>query len=117
MAQGGHSELFKVMVGQVSQDGKVDVILSKALSVLPETEIFEPVRNLLHHGHLADFSLSALPATPRVYPTRFKIEGISCRRPRSCSPTRSDGDQSNKANALGLMFRLNLLAIANEVIE
>src|SRR5271167_361523 len=50
MAQGGHSELFKVLVGQVSQDGKVDVILSKALSVLPETELPKPVRNLLHRG-------------------------------------------------------------------
>jgi hypothetical protein len=30
---------------------------------------------------------------------------------------RSDGDQSNKANALGLMFRPSRLAIANEVIE
>jgi hypothetical protein len=30
------------------QDGEIDVILGKALSVLPETELLKPVRNLLH---------------------------------------------------------------------
>ena len=29
---------------------KVDIILSKALRVLPETELLKPVRNLLHRG-------------------------------------------------------------------
>ena len=32
----------------------------KALRVLPETELFEPVRNLLHRDHQADFSLPVL---------------------------------------------------------
>ena len=31
-----------------SRDG--DPVLGKALSVLPETQLFEPVRNLLHRG-------------------------------------------------------------------
>jgi hypothetical protein len=38
------------LVCQIRQDGKIDIILSKALSVLRETERFEPVRNLLHRG-------------------------------------------------------------------
>jgi class 3 adenylate cyclase len=29
---------------------RIDVILGKALSVLPETELLKPVRNLLHRG-------------------------------------------------------------------
>jgi hypothetical protein len=37
-------------VCQIRQDAKANVILGKALSVLPETELFEPVRNQLHRG-------------------------------------------------------------------
>jgi hypothetical protein len=40
--------------------GNVNLILGKALGVLPETELFEPVGNLLHRGHQAEFSLPAL---------------------------------------------------------
>ena len=32
------------------EDGKVNVVLGKALSVLPKTELLKPVRNLLHRG-------------------------------------------------------------------
>ena len=35
---------------QIRQDSKANVILSETLSVLPETEPFEPFRNFLHRG-------------------------------------------------------------------
>jgi hypothetical protein len=50
MARRGHAELFQVLVGQVSQDGKIDVVISKMLSVLPKTELPKPIRNLLQRG-------------------------------------------------------------------
>jgi hypothetical protein len=43
-----HSEFFEVLVRQIRQDGKVNVILGKTLSVLPKAEPLKPVRNLLH---------------------------------------------------------------------
>ena len=46
----GNAEFFEVLVCQVGQNGSIDIVLGKALRVLPETELFEPVRNLLHHG-------------------------------------------------------------------
>ena len=43
-----HPDLFKVLIGEIGEDRKADVILGKALRMLPETEPFEPVRRLLH---------------------------------------------------------------------
>jgi hypothetical protein len=43
------------LVCQIRQDAKIDVILSKGLSVLPETEFFEQIRNLLHRGSPGGF--------------------------------------------------------------
>jgi hypothetical protein len=54
------TKLFEVLIGQVAKDGGVNVALGKALRVLGQAERFEPVRNLLHRGHQADFSLPAL---------------------------------------------------------
>jgi hypothetical protein len=50
MAERCNADLFEVLICQVSKDSKIDVVLGKALSVLPETELLEPVRNLLHRG-------------------------------------------------------------------
>jgi hypothetical protein len=50
MAKRRNADLFEVLICQISKDGKIDVVLGKALSVLPETELLEPVRNLLHRG-------------------------------------------------------------------
>ncbi len=50
MTQRGHPEFFQVLVRQIGQDGKIDVVLAKALGVLAETELLEPLRNLLHSG-------------------------------------------------------------------
>ena len=44
----------------MAENGNVNLVLGKALSVLPETEPFEPVRNLLHRRPSTDLTLSVL---------------------------------------------------------
>jgi hypothetical protein len=41
---------FRVLIGEIRQDDKTNVILGKARDVLPETELLKPLRNLLHRG-------------------------------------------------------------------
>ena len=48
MTKRGHAKLFKVLVCQIRQDAKVNVILGKALSVLPKAEFLKPVGDVLH---------------------------------------------------------------------
>ena len=38
----------EVLICEMTENGNVNLVLGKSLSVLPETELFEPVRNLLH---------------------------------------------------------------------
>src|SRR5262245_65371196 len=45
----------------MAENGNVNLVLGKALSVLPEAELFEPVRNPLHRNS-ADFPLASTPA-------------------------------------------------------
>src|SRR6516162_4215344 len=54
------TNLFEILIGQVTQNLEVNIVLGKALSVLPETELFEPVRNLLHRRPSTDLTLSVL---------------------------------------------------------
>jgi hypothetical protein len=44
----------------MAENGNVNLVLGKALSVLPETELFEPVCNLLHGRPSTDLTLSVL---------------------------------------------------------
>jgi hypothetical protein len=44
----------------MGQDSEGDIVLGKALRVLPETELFEPVRNLLHRRPSTDLTPSVL---------------------------------------------------------
>ena len=44
------AEIFEVLIGQMTEDRDIDVVLSKALRVLGHAELFEPLRNLLHCG-------------------------------------------------------------------
>src|SRR5262245_11841495 len=60
MPDRGDANRFEVLVGQVTQNFEINIILGKALSVLPETESFEPVRNLLHRRPSTDLTLSVL---------------------------------------------------------
>jgi hypothetical protein len=38
MAERQNADLFEVLICEISKDGQIDVVLGKALSVLPETE-------------------------------------------------------------------------------
>src|SRR6516225_7584538 len=61
------TNLFEILIGQVTQNLEINIILGKALSVLPETELFEPVRNLLHRRPSSDLALSALDRHVREF--------------------------------------------------
>jgi hypothetical protein len=39
-----------VLISQIGQDAKADVVFGKALRVLPETKLLKPVSDLLHRG-------------------------------------------------------------------
>jgi hypothetical protein len=39
-----------MLVGQVRENGHVNVVLGKPLRVLGHAELIEPIRNLLHRG-------------------------------------------------------------------
>jgi len=54
------TNLFEILIGQVLKNIEIDIILGKGLSVLPETELFEPVRNWFHRRPSADLALSVL---------------------------------------------------------
>jgi len=47
-ATGVDDRNFFEVVGEIIQDGKADVVLGKALRVLPKTELLQPVGHLLH---------------------------------------------------------------------
>jgi hypothetical protein len=40
------------LISQIKQNGKGNVVLGKAVSVLPETKLLEPFHNLLHRSPL-----------------------------------------------------------------
>src|SRR5215472_7436874 len=50
MAERRNADLFEVLIGQVTQDREIDMVLGKALCVLGHAEVVEPIRNLLHAG-------------------------------------------------------------------
>ena len=50
-----NADVLEVLIAQMAEYGNINLILGKALSVLPETELFEPVRNLLHRRSLREF--------------------------------------------------------------
>src|SRR6516165_4683543 len=71
------TNLFEILIGQVTQNLEVNIILGKALSVLPETELFEPVQNLLHRRTFYGFN--AIRSGPAC-------RGVYQHSPRSSSP-------------------------------
>jgi hypothetical protein len=56
MAERCNTDLFEVLIGQVTQDREINIVLGKALGVLGQAELFEPVRDQLHRDH-----------SPRIY--------------------------------------------------
>ena len=81
MTKRGDPKLFQVLVCQMRQDTKIDVVLSKALRVLSETELLKPVRNLLHRGPVSGGFCLGL--TELLDPGRFSDGTPGMVRPRS----------------------------------
>ena len=45
------SDFFEVLISQIAQNARINVVVGKTLSVLPEAKCIEPVRNRLHGDH------------------------------------------------------------------
>ena len=60
MAKRRNADLFEVLIAQIWQDDKANVILGKSLSVLPETKLPQPVRYLMHRRPPTDLTSSVL---------------------------------------------------------
>ena len=45
-----HPNVLEVLIREIRQDGKADVVLGKALCVLSEAELLQPVSDLLHRA-------------------------------------------------------------------
>jgi hypothetical protein len=56
MAERRNTDLFEVLIGQVWQDREIDMVLSKAVGILGQTKLLEPVRDVLHSN------------PPQIYP-------------------------------------------------
>ena len=46
--------LPQVLIGQMAKRSDTDFVFSKALRILGHSELFEPLRNLLHCGAFSD---------------------------------------------------------------
>jgi hypothetical protein len=49
------AKLFEILIGQMTQDGCIDVVLGKASGVLGHAEFSKPVLNSLHRGPQSRF--------------------------------------------------------------
>ena len=50
MTERRNPKLFQVLVCQMGQDSEGNVVLGKALRVLPKADVLKPIRNLLHRA-------------------------------------------------------------------
>ena len=51
MPERRNPDFLQVGICQIREEGETDVVVSEARSVLPETELLEPVRCLLHRAN------------------------------------------------------------------
>jgi hypothetical protein len=81
-----YADVLEVLIAQMAEYGNIDLILGKALGVLPETELFEPVRNLLP-GCCASAARGQATAAPprRVMNSRRCTGSLRTRRKQSLS--------------------------------
>jgi hypothetical protein len=45
------AKLFEVLIGQMAEDGNINIVFGKTLNVLGHAELFEPICNFLHGSH------------------------------------------------------------------
>ena len=63
-----NTDVLQILIGQMGEYRNVDLIISKALSVLTEVELLKPVRNLLHRCPRPMFSAAGY-ALERIGPS------------------------------------------------
>ena len=62
MTKRHNADLFEVLISQIRQDDKADVVLGKSLGVLSESELLKPVSDLLHCGGAPGYRASSARA-------------------------------------------------------
>jgi hypothetical protein len=50
MPERRNANLFEILIGQFTQNGKINVVLSEMLNVLLHIKLLKPIRNLLHRS-------------------------------------------------------------------
>src|SRR5215475_14581299 len=72
------SDFLEVLVGQIAENARINVVVGKTLRVLPEAKSAEPIRNLLHCGHrlLRVWPKRTLEKTDTI--SRPFLDGTSC---------------------------------------
>src|SRR5262249_45319187 len=68
-----HPNFFQILVCEIGQNLKSDIILDKTLSILPETELLKPIRNLLHRQPPYGFDANPFWTGRTVYHTRQRL--------------------------------------------
>src|SRR5258708_1996122 len=74
------TNFFEVVVGQIAQNARINVVLGKALRVLPQAKLLEPLRNLLHwlHRHRVGGWPNFRPTAKKRYPNVSGIARLAC---------------------------------------
>jgi hypothetical protein len=68
-----NANFFEVLIGQVAEDGEIDIVLSKVVSVLGHADLLKPIRNLLHRGGTLE-----LLSAPRLDAVSLSNKGLQC---------------------------------------
>jgi hypothetical protein len=87
---------FEMLIGQVGENGDINVVLGKPLRVLGHAKLFQPVPNFLHRGHqgpvVAEFWTTAIKSVHKSAIPLLKKAGQSRMwHARGNAPTRRLG--------------------------
>jgi hypothetical protein len=64
------ADVLEVLIGQIAEDRDIDHVLGKALSVLRQTELFEPITNIQHRSGRRTLASTIPIANPLAAVTR-----------------------------------------------
>ena len=64
------ADVLEVLIGQIAEDRDIDHVLGKALSVLGQTDLFEPITNIQHRSGRRTLASTILIANPLAAVTR-----------------------------------------------
>ena len=71
------ADLLKVMIGQIAEHREINSVLGKALRVLTEAKLFEPINDLLHRGSAGIVGLHSARAGNFIREVRNVVGGYS----------------------------------------